>query len=72
MYIETVEAEVEESEETGSYNHGYVQVRLAILLDQIGKYTPISKLSLDLSMIDMSQFDLKTKEEIKRHNKMSP
>lgn len=71
MYIATLEpadtlnTETEEFEETGSYNHGFVQVRLAILLDQVGNYTPISELTLDVSEIELSKFDLKVREEIK-------
>jgi Uma2 family endonuclease len=67
MYIETIETEVEveESEEMGSFNHAYVQIRLGILLDRLGKYTPVGELSLDVSSIDLSKFDLRIKEEIK-------
>lgn len=67
MYIEAVddETEFEEDVDMGSFNHGYIQMRLGSLLDQTGKVTPVSELSLDLSNIDLTDFDLLVKEEIK-------
>ena len=65
MYALTIENELEESEDMGSFNHGYTQARLIVLFDRAGQYTPITELSLDVSGIDLSQFDLKTKEEMK-------
>lgn len=61
----TIESELEESVDMGSFNHGYTQARLIVLFDKIGHYTPVTELSLDVSGIDLSQFDLKTKEEMK-------
>ncbi|MBV7330480.1 Uma2 family endonuclease [Chloroflexi bacterium TSY] len=57
--------EVEEFDDMASFNHGYIQAKLVILLDRIGRYTPVTELSLDISGIDLSQFDIRTKEEIK-------
>ena len=67
MYIETIddEAEFEEDVDVGSFNHGYIQMRLGSLLDQSGKVTPVSELSLDITGIDLATFDLSLKEEIK-------
>lgn len=67
MYIEAVddETEFEEDIDMGSFNQGYVQMRLGILLHQYSEYTPVSELSLDVSNIDLSKFDLRAKEEIK-------
>lgn len=67
MYIEAVddETEFEEDVDMGSFNHGYVQMRLGILLNQYSEYTPVSELSLDVSGLDLSQFDLRAKDEIK-------
>lgn len=62
---EIEEDEIEEDENMGSYNHGYIQVRLGILFDRLGNFTPINELSLDVSGVDLSKFDLRTKEEIK-------
>lgn len=65
MYALTIENELEESEDMGSFNHGYTQARLIVLFDRAGQYTPVTELSLDVSGIDLSKFDLKTKEEVK-------
>lgn len=62
---ELAEDEIEDSEAMGSYNHGYIQVRLGILFDRLGNFTPINELSLDVSGVDLTKFDLRTKEEIK-------
>jgi Uma2 family endonuclease len=61
----TTKDETEEFAEIGSFNHGYVQARLTILLGQISQFTPVNELSLDVRGIDLSQFDIKSKEEIK-------
>ncbi len=65
MYALTIKDELEESEDMGSFNHSYTQVRLIVLLDRMEQYTPVTELSLDVSSIDLSQFDLKAKEEVK-------
>jgi Uma2 family endonuclease len=55
----------EESTEVGSFNHGYLLIRLGILLDRLDTYTAVGDVSLDVSTVDLSKFDLKTREEIK-------
>ena len=65
MYTPVIEDEAEELEAMGSFNHGYVQARLIVGLDKLGSYTPVTELSLDVSTVDLGQFDLRTKEEIK-------
>jgi Uma2 family endonuclease len=55
----------DEVEDMGSFNHGYIQIRLGSLFERMGAYTPVSELNLDVSGIDLSQFDLKSKEEVK-------
>ena len=61
----TYEDESEEFDQVGSFNHGYTQARLIVLIDRLGKFTPVSELSLDVRGIDLTQFDLRTKEELK-------
>jgi Uma2 family endonuclease len=65
MYAVMTEDEIEEFEDMGSFNHGYIQVRLGILFDRTGQYTPVNEVSLDVSDVDLSQFELKSKEEVK-------
>jgi Uma2 family endonuclease len=65
MYAVISDDEFEETSDMGSFNHGYLQIRLAVLFDRLGSYTPVSELSLDVSNVDLSQFDLRSKEEIK-------
>jgi Uma2 family endonuclease len=60
-----IEDEVEESDDVGSFNHGYLQVRLGSLFDRMAEFTTVGELSLDVSSVDVSQFDLRSKEEIK-------
>lgn len=64
MQAET-EAEIEEYADLGSFNHGYVQVRLGGLFDRMKEFTTVGELSLDVSGVELSQFDLRSKEEIK-------
>lgn len=64
MYA-VINDEDEEMIDMGSFNHSYLQVRLAVLFDRLGIYTVVSELSLDVSAVDLSEFDLKSKEEIK-------
>lgn len=47
-----------------SVNHSFVQTRIAGLLLNDERFTPFVELSLDASQIDLSQFGLKTKEEL--------
>ncbi|MEZ4866290.1 MAG: Uma2 family endonuclease [Caldilineaceae bacterium] len=55
----------EEFADVGSFNHGYVQARLIIALGAFPEYTPISELSLDVSDIDLTQFNLRSRDELK-------
>ncbi|MEZ4868942.1 MAG: Uma2 family endonuclease [Caldilineaceae bacterium] len=57
--------EPEDFQEVSSFNHGYIQARLGILFDRLTDYTPVNEVSLDVSRVDLSQFDLRTREEIK-------
>lgn len=59
-----IDEETCEEEIRGSFNHGYIQLRLGGLLDRIGTFTPISELSLDISAIDLTQFELRSKTEL--------
>lgn len=59
------EEEAEEYAEMSSFNHSYTQARLIVLLDKLGIYTPAPELSLDIKGIDLSKYDLRTKEELK-------
>ncbi len=65
MYELTIEDQTEEFADMGSFNHGYLQARLTVLFDRIGIYTPVNELSLDVGSIDLSQFDVRSKEEMK-------
>lgn len=64
MYLETMEDTTLEDEIMGSFNHGYIQLRLGGLLDRLGPFTPVGELSLDVSGIDLNQFNLKSKTEL--------
>lgn len=57
--------EVEELEEMGSYNHSKIQANLAYLFKRLGSYAVFTELSLALHQLDLSKFNLKTKDEIK-------
>ena len=58
--------ENEESQDMGSYNHSLVQAQLsALLLSQESRFSVFIELSLDSGNIDLSQFDIKAKEELK-------
>lgn len=74
MYIDIVQPlindstsdEVSEvSTDMSSYNHSYMQINLGASLKMIGTYTVFSELSLDISGVDLAQFQLRAKEEIK-------
>lgn len=56
---------VEEDEDMGSLNHSLVQGNLTVLLSYDERFTVLPELSLDTSHIDLSQFNLRTKEELK-------
>lgn len=64
MYTDIINTETWKEELMGSFNHGYTQLRLGGLLDRFGKFTPVAELSLDVSGIDLSQFDLRSKTEL--------
>ncbi|OQW93498.1 MAG: hypothetical protein BWK79_10790 [Beggiatoa sp. IS2] len=51
-------------QDRGSHNHSYLQSRLTKLLDT-DKYTTFVELSLELSHLDLSQFDIEAREEVK-------
>lgn len=53
MQAET-EAEIEEYADLGSFNHGYVQVRLGGLFDRMKEFTTVGELSLDVSGVELS------------------
>ncbi|KOR30063.1 hypothetical protein TI05_14475 [Achromatium sp. WMS3] len=55
-----------EIEYMGSFNHSLVQAQLsALLLSTYCKFSVFIELSLDMSQIDLSQFNIKAKEELK-------
>ena len=57
--------EDEDDDEMGSVNHSVVQGRIAGLLFNDGRFTVMPELSLDISQIDLSQFGIKAKNELK-------
>lgn len=61
--IEQLEAE--ELQTMGSFNHGYFQIRLGALLSKTGEYTVVAELNLDVGKLDLSQFEVKSREEVK-------
>ncbi|RKZ91405.1 MAG: hypothetical protein DRR19_07285 [Candidatus Parabeggiatoa sp. nov. 1] len=52
-------------QQVGSLNHSLAQARITTLLSNNDKFTTFIELSLDASQIDLSQFGLKAKEELK-------
>lgn len=65
LVLTTDNEDAEEFANAGSFNHGYTQARLIVALDRLGSYTPIAELSLDVGELDLREFDLRTKEELK-------
>lgn len=73
MYTDTVLDEFspietdasEEAVDVGSFNHGYLLIRLGVLFERLDAYTAVGDVSLDISNVDLSKFDLKMREEIK-------
>jgi hypothetical protein len=63
MDTSLIDDEVEEAADMGSFNYGYVQVRLGIAFDRLGRYSPVNELSLDVSGVDLSQFALRVSLE---------
>jgi Uma2 family endonuclease len=49
----------------GSLNHSLVQGNLTVLLSYDERFTVLPELSLDVSQIDLNQFGLKIKDELK-------
>jgi Uma2 family endonuclease len=62
---ESIELEDEESQDMGSRNHSLAQARLTGLLFNDKRFSVFVELSLELSQLDMSQFDIKAKDELK-------
>ncbi len=63
--LATLDVVEEESVDVGSFKHSSAQANLAFLLKRLGKYAVLTDLSLDIRTVDISQFDISTKEEIK-------
>ncbi len=57
--------ELEGSDYMGSWNHSFVQSRLVRLLPEEDKFIVHIELSLDISSLELSQFDIKAKDELK-------
>jgi Uma2 family endonuclease len=55
----------DEEREMGSFNHSLTQSNLTSLLHNDERFTTLVEFSLDTSKIDLSQFDLKAKDELK-------
>ncbi len=63
---EPTEEEIwEEMDEVGSLNHSAIQANLAFLFKRLGAYSVFNELSLSITNVDLSQFDLIVREEIK-------
>ena len=60
----TVEIKYEE-EYMGSLNHSIVQAQITGILVSDARFTIMVELSLDISKVDLTQFGLKAKEELK-------
>jgi Uma2 family endonuclease len=65
MFPTLMAEEIEESIDMGSFNHGYIQIRLGVVFERLGTYTAVSELNLDVSGLDLSQYEVRSKEEIK-------
>ncbi len=57
--------EAEETIDVGSYNHAFIQANLTFLHKRQGQFTVLTDLSLSVSGVDRTQFDLPPREEIK-------
>lgn len=62
---EIEQIEDEGIDELGSLNHSAVQANLAFLFKRLGQYSVFTELSLDISDVDVSQFDLQVRSELK-------
>lgn len=63
--LATLDSFEEQSLDVGSFKHSSAQANLAFLLKRLGQYSVLTDLSLDISKVDISQFDISTKEEVK-------
>ncbi|MDM8561700.1 Uma2 family endonuclease [Candidatus Parabeggiatoa sp. HSG14] len=54
----------DEEQQMGSLNHGIVQGQIIVLLSADKRFRVIPELSLDVSQIDLTQFDIKAKKEL--------
>lgn len=61
----TNSVEFEGADNVGSLNHSAAQANLAFLLKRLGTYSVFTDLSLSINKIDLTQFDISTREEIK-------
>jgi len=66
-FVNELEEEILEDEVTdmGSLYHGMTQANLTGLLINEERFAVITELSLDASQVDLTQFGLKTKDELK-------
>jgi len=55
----------DEDVDVGSFNHALVQANLTRLLGNLGKYTVCTELSLNVSNVELNQFDIDNKMEVK-------
>lgn len=62
---ELEQAEQEEMEDMGSANHSAIQANLAFLFKRLGQHSVFTELSLDISNVDISQFDLQVRSGLK-------
>lgn len=62
---QTEEETWEEMDEVGSLNHSAIQANLTFLFKRLGAYSVFTDLSLNIADVDLSQFDLVVREEIK-------
>lgn len=60
-----IDYEIEELIDVASFNHGYIQARLVILLGGFAQYTPVSELSLDIDGVDLNRYTLRSRDELK-------
>jgi hypothetical protein len=57
--------ENEDYQQVGSLNHSIAQARLTSLLSNDKRFTPAVELSLDISQLDLTQYGIKAKDELK-------
>lgn len=61
----SVQSETEAINMMGSHNHSYLQARFAYLFHTLQSYSVYTELSLDIATLDLTQIDLKLKDELK-------